>query len=142
VTDPDLDLGLCPDDTIQHLINLLDRYQDLTKVGLSLEVNDLPSESPVYREALGWETPFWQTKRDWQCFDAPVDTTFAVYDRRRSPPLAPGMQFTRAVRSDRPFTARHLPFDLTKANITEEDCYYLRNATWSSTMSRYLQCLV
>lgn len=142
VTDPDLDLSSCPDDTVGHLVNLYDRYPDITKAGISLEVLDLPEESPVYQNVLGWETPFWQQKRDWQCYDAPIDTTFAVYSTKRGFPLHHG-QFNRAVRADRPFTARHLPFYLTSKNFTHEDWYYLKKAIGSaSTMGKYLQCLV
>lgn len=143
VTDPDLDISGCPDCTIEHLGNLYDRYNDIIKAGLSLEILDLPVGSPVYREARGWETPFWLDKRDWQCYSSPVDTTFAVYNQRRAPHFQQNDFFTRrAIRADRPFTARHLPFYLTQDNFTIEDWYYLKHANPRSTMARYLQGLV
>jgi hypothetical protein len=37
-----------------------------------------------------------------------VDGTFALYDQRRLDSDAPDVNFYRAVRLDRPYTARHL----------------------------------
>lgn len=141
VSDPDLDISNCPDDTIQHLINLLDRYDDIAKAGLSLEVHDYPDGSPVKSLAIGWETPFWQTKRDWQCYSAPIETTFAVYARMR-PINIGGHGFLDAVRSDRPYTARHLPFYLTDDYFPQDVWHYLKRASKVSTMARYLEPLV
>lgn len=144
VSDPDLNIAGCPDETIQHCINLLDRYPSRTKAGLSIEIKDLPPESPVYHNAIGWESKFWQRKmpNDWQCYDAPIDTTFAVYNKRRRVPLQ-SSQFMHAVRADRPFTCQHLPFYLTTANFTHEMWHYLKHATHGpATMPRYLQGLV
>jgi hypothetical protein len=141
VTDPDLDISGCPDETIQHLINLLDRYGDIAKAGLSLEVNDFPDGSPVKQNAIGWETPFWQNQRDWQCYSAPIETTFAVYDRQRRINIG-GPGFLDAIRADRPFTCRHLPFYLTEDYFPEDVWYYLKNASKVSTMARYLEGLV
>lgn len=141
VSDPDLDISNCPNDTIQHLINLLDRYGDITKAGLSLEVCDYPDGSPVKSLAIGWETPFWQTKRDWQCYSAPIETTFAVYDRYRQINVG-GHGFLDAIRADRPFTARHLPFYLTDDYFPQDVWHYLKRASKVSTMARYLEPLV
>lgn len=142
VSDPDLNIEYCPDETIQHLRNLLDRYPQIAKAGLSIEISDLPPESPVYHNAIGWETKFWQQKADWQCYAAPIDTTFAVYSLRRRIPLESPL-FMRAVRAERPFTCQHLPFYLTVNNFSHELWYYFKHATHApATMPRYLQCLV
>lgn len=142
VTDPDLDISGCPDDTLVHLKNLYDRYSDIIKCGLSLEILDLPEASPVYREAKGWETPFWLNKRDWQCYRSPVDTTFAIYNKRRAAQFNTGLFTNAAIRADRPFTARHLPFYWTQDNFDLESWFYLKHANPRSTMARYLQPLV
>ena len=142
VTDPDLDISGCPDDTIIHLRNLLDRYPDLYKAGLSIEVLDYPDGSPVKEKAIGWETPFWGSKRDSQCYAAPIETTFAIYNRTR--PMGVGQPgfVERSVRADRPFTCRHLPFYLTEDYLPDDVLYYLKHASKVSTMANHLEGLV
>lgn len=141
VTDPDLDISGCPDETIQHLANLLDRFPGIAKAGLSIETLDYPDGSPVKQNAIGWETPFWMNRIDFQCFSAPIETTFAVYDRERG--TRPGQtNFLHAVRADRPFTCRHLPFYLTPEYMPRDVWHYLKNASKVSTMARYLEPLV
>jgi hypothetical protein len=137
VTDPDLDLAGVPDEALQHLRNGLDRFPFITKCGLSLEINDLPDESIVKTKALAWESPFWLKRFDWQFWDAPIDTTLAVYDGRRG--YHPD-RFLTAARADRPFTFRHLPFYLTEANMTEELFNYFTAALGeSATLATHLE---
>lgn len=134
VTDPDLDISTIPEDTIDLLKDALLKYTHKAKVGLSLELNDIPKDSPVYDKILGWETPFWQDRFNANFFDAPIDTTFAIYSKAR-----PIHNFLSALRSDRPYTAKHLPFYLTKETITDEYIQYINSAGISSTSASYLK---
>jgi len=139
VTDPDLDLSTVPDGALEHLKNGLDRYTHATKCGLSLEINDLPEDSPVKEKALGWETPFWTRRLDFQFWDAPIDTTMAVYNAAKGRGCLENASFLKAVRADRPYTFRHLPFYLTAKNLTEEMYNYFSSAKGeSATLSNHL----
>ena len=132
VTDPDLSLDACPKDLLEFLTAGLQRYPSSNKVGLSLEIDDLPSECPWAVEAERWERQFWTQRRDEQFFQAGVDTTFALYSvdtphgtAKRSDP--------NALRSDRPYTARHLPWYMKTDELTQEELYYfssVRNGVW------------
>jgi hypothetical protein len=102
VTDPDLDLSGVPTDLIDHLIEGLNLHPDKRKAGLSLEINDLPTDSPVYENAIKWETGFWNNLKTNGFYHSPVDTTFAVYDIQKE--LLPFIPC--ALRADRPALPR------------------------------------
>lgn len=137
VSDSDLDLNLCPPDTVGHIAQLMIQDPRLKKVGLSLEIDDLPDESPFKKEVIAWESRYWQNRISNELFDAPIDTTFAMYDRERGN----SSWFDNCARTDRPYTARHLPWYLTPATLTKEDRYYLEHcrteAHWSSALQRW-----
>lgn len=109
VTDPDVILDpACPDDWLDVMNCVLDRNQDLVKVGLGLRIDDLPP-TPLAAKVREWEIHFQQHRLDslvW-AWRAPVDTTLALYRplRERSEfALAP------AARLDAPYLLRHLPW--------------------------------
>jgi len=118
VTDPDLDLTGIPDDFITVLYEGLKRYPQYDKCGLSLEINDIPDKGTVW-----WETRFWQTPLDPQYFHADIDTTFALYQiskQIRYPSFS-------AIRTNRPYTAKHIPWyyhDIK--DLTEDEQYYYK----------------
>ena len=127
VTDPDLDLSEIPKDFIEVLEEGLRRYPGYDKCGFSLEINDFPvfSSDHPFRDALiavkDWEVTLWQDPLDKWYFNAPIDTTFALYKTRR---------FTlNAIRTNRPYTARHIPwkYDNIK-DLPEDEQYYCLTA--------------
>lgn len=142
VTDPDLDLSGVPDNSMEHLVDLLNRYPTITKAGFSIRIDDIPATCPLYRKILEWERPFWVRMRDGICYDAPVDTTFAVYDKARALNLKDNNKFVKAVRAKKPYSVKHLPFYWTKYTFDEEAHYYLTHANSSSTMAQYLKPLI
>lgn len=115
VTDCDLDIGTVPKHVLGLLNYALDKYEDRAKVGLSLEIDDLPDEYLFKQRVLEIENKYWQNKID-KFWDAPIDTTFALYSPDR-PIGGPSL------RTSRPYTAKHLPWYITEPN--EEDIYYL-----------------
>lgn len=133
VTDSDLDLEKCPTDLIERLREGLRRYPNKTKSGLSLEINDLPN-SPYKKRVIEFESRYWRRRLDKEFFDAGVDTTFALYLTGR--PASNPRTYGNAIRSDRPYTARHMPWYTTASNITAEEKYYL------STASRRISTMV
>jgi hypothetical protein len=114
VTDPDMDLSGIPDDFLSVMEEGLSRYPQYDKCGLSLEVNDIPSQG-----TRDWEMQFWQTPLDPQYFKAAVDTTFALYKVRHAS--------WSGIRTNRPYTARHIPwyYDLLP-ELPEDEMYYYR----------------
>ncbi len=122
VTDPDLDLQACPADLLDVLAQGLARYPWATKAGVGLEVEDIPSGYPSHELIRSTERSFWQDRLDGRFFRAAVDTTFALYRRGVEPRGAP------ALRSDRPYVARHLPWYVTAATLDDEERHYLSSA--------------
>ena len=112
VTDPDLGIENIPVDWLEKLREGLTMYKTY-KCGFSLDETLVPPENPAYlidgicldreKNGLGrWKNPlpggFW---------NEPIDTTFALYNPRAVSP-----DFYSAVRSGRPYTARHWPWHI------------------------------
>jgi hypothetical protein len=126
VTDPDLDLSKVPSDALDMLARGF-RY-GVFKSGLSLEINDVPAKLRGVMQVNGRtleqiERAYWKDRLDSQFWRAPVDTTFAMY-RYAGKVTTFGRDFVRGVRSDRPYTAKHLPWYRTAAEFDAEDLYY------------------
>jgi hypothetical protein len=131
VTDSDLDLSFVPDDFLKVLNKGLDLYPQFDKCGLSLEIEDLPDsvEGNFIRKI---ETKYWNKPLDKRYFDAPVDTTFALYWVNR--------YTLSGIRANRPYTARHLPWYYTNFDLLPEDerNYFLTANDSSSGKKRIL----
>lgn len=130
VTDPDLDLTGIPDDFLSVLKEGLELYPWASKCGFSLEIKDLP-EGKVKR----WETQFWNLPLGDDCkyFNAPIDTTFALY-RAGSFPHVNCLDF--ALRTNRPYTAKHVPWDYEKKGykgLPDDEKYYYKTANDSAS---------
>lgn len=125
VTDHDLDISRVPRDFVLQLYEGLNFYPNVIKAGLSLEIKGLP-DNPFAREVVGWETKFWETKKENGFYLSDVDTTLAMYDRERDFGELPNNKFFSAVRADRPYTAKHLPWYNTPEFLAEneEERYY------------------
>lgn len=127
ITDPDLDMSGVPDDFLQVLNMGLDRYPDMPKCGLSLELNDLP-DTPEGNFARQWESQFWRDPLDELFFNSPVDTTFALYREGHFGYTILG------IRANRPYTARHYSWYYTDFNlIPEDEQHYYRTANDSAS---------
>ena len=123
VTDPDVvpDDG-CPPDAVAHLRRLFDRYPDIDKVGLGLRIDDLPDAYAHRAEVVAWESRFWTDELAPGVFRAAVDTTFCLY----RPGL--GHRDDNALRTGPPYVARHVPWYVDSAALTDEDRYYRAHA--------------
>jgi hypothetical protein len=125
VTDADLDLSKCPKDVLSILVHGR-KNNAVLKVGVSLEVNDIPDGYPGKSSVISWEKQYWVNKTsDPRFFRANVDTTFALYliTDMHAHVMATGP----ALRTDRPYTAMHTPWYVTKETITNEDRFVLQN---------------
>lgn len=127
VTDPDLDLSGLPDDTLLHLADLLEQYPFAGKVGLSLQTDGVPETSPYYKHVHDYESLIQsRISLAGDFLDAPVDTTFAIYDRR----LVDDYRVC-GIRSRSPYMAKHIPWHVVVPD--EEFLYYLRHADGNSS---------
>ncbi len=131
VTDSDLDLSFVPKDFIKVLNKGLDKYPMYDKCGLSLEIEDLPdSKEGAFIRNI--EAKYWQNPLDNKYFDAPIDTTFALYRVNK--------YTLSGIRANRPYTAKHIPWYYTDFNRLPEDerNYFLTANESSSGKNRIL----
>ena len=74
-----------------------------------------------------WEKPIGELHGGDRVYDAPIDTTFALYDQDYFDPA----DFTRAVRVAGRFTARHLPWYRDHGLPEAEATQYARTQRFS-----------
>jgi len=149
VTDADLDVSDCPKDLLNVLIDGLQNHK-VIKSGLSIEINDLPDGNPAKKGAIAWERKFWdrktgyKTKNGTQFYHADVDTTFAVYKMGKSNRYK---KTNPAIRSDRPYTCKHIPWYITEKTLSREyqfiiKSYPVRSVRNSQDWIQYLRPLM
>ena len=127
VTDPDVKLmDECPNDWVFYMREVLDMYPNILKVGISLRIDNLPDHYHFKQDVITHETQFWQRPirehRNATIYDAPVDTTLALY--------SPGRVFNidPALRTGWPYSAEHLAWYVNSASLTEDEIYYRTHA--------------
>lgn len=127
VTDSDLDLSGVPDDFLAIMDGGLTMYPKYDKCGLSLEIKDLPNY-PEGNFIRKHEAKYWNKPLDKNFFHAETDTTFALYREGVT-------EYSySAIRCNRPYTARHVPWYYKDfESLSEEDKYYFRSANESSS---------
>lgn len=151
VTDPDLDISGIPSDWEFALKEGLVRYLGAPKCGFSLDETRVPSKNPSWIEDGFYKYPD-GNPRVWgrrlpgsMChfFDYPVDTTFAMYRKGN------GWSQASGIRTDRPYTARHLPWhivldvdpkeDTLQIPMDDEIYYYFTHANASSLTRKRME---
>lgn len=132
VTDSDLNIDEVPANMLDVLNEGLDRY-NVDKCGLSLEINDLP-DTPIARAVIKWESQFWANKLDDMYYNAITDTTLALYRK--------GVvnNSLSAIRTNRPYTAKHLPWYYTDINeLPEDEQNYIKTTKTSTHWTNILK---
>lgn len=141
VTDSDLDLAGIPADCVWHLIDGLKLYPDIYKCGLGIEYRGIPEDDIVLRDFKRWQSR-WANPAIYLgngFYKARVDTTFAVYDKQRPMDIY-GTQFLiKAIRADRPYWVRHIPYYIREKDIDEEYRYYLEHCLISECTVKRLR---
>jgi hypothetical protein len=129
VTDPDLNLIGIPDNFLSVLKEGLRRYPQFNKCGFSLEINDITDQGIYYQGQTikQWEHQFWVNPMDSEYFNASIDTTFALYKTDTFS--------LEALRTNRPYTARHIPWYYDQVKPMDE-LYYCQTATDQSNIIR------
>jgi hypothetical protein len=137
ITDCDLDIGEVPRDALANLRAVMERRPGIRKAGLSLEIDDLPATKMI-QAVLDWESVFWQDRDSQEpaFWRADIATTFCVQR-----PGSGWNGYGPALRADRPYTARHLPWYWDPDALTDEQRHYLgqrfRGTWWSARLKRY-----
>src|SRR3974390_810970 len=116
-----------PYDSVDRFADLLNRHQDVDKVGFGLRIDDLPDCYRFKREVVDWELQFWEDEGARGVFGADLDTTFALYRPQiRTSTLS-------ALRTGSPYVARHVPWYMDSASPSEEEAYYRQHASLEMT---------
>ena len=137
VTDPDVRLiDECPADWPVVMVDLLQRFTDVNKVGVSLRIDNLPDHYYLKQNVIDWEKQFWTSLRTHikdtvPIFNAAVDTTLAMYKGGSGPSIAP------ALRTGWPYVAEHLAWYVNSNALTEDEIYYRTHTNTSVASWRY-----
>lgn len=129
-TDPDvLPQNHCPKNIVEQLYNVLNKYQNIEKAGVALKIDDIPDHYKNKNEVLRIESQWWAKKVEDDIYDAPVDTTFALYR-----PLAKGdAEECKAYRAAGKLTFIHQPWYENSSEPNAEDLYYRNSVSRASS---------
>lgn len=131
VTDADIvPIDICPEDLVEKLTKLSLKYKSYTKIGVSLKINDIPDHYVNKDKVLNWEKQYWQIEKSKMVYEAAVDTTFALY---RPNYIYSKQNFYKALRTKKPYQAKHGGWYINHENLTEEQLYYSKTANSSSS---------
>ncbi len=131
VTDPDIvPIEECPKDFLLHFKNILEHNHNLTKVGFSLKLDDIPDTNPKKKKILEWESRFWNIQNKEGIYPTAIDTTFALYKPNY---MYKEQNFYAAIRTKVPYQARHGGWYIDSENLTNEQKYYFANCNESSS---------
>ena len=124
-TDSDvLPVEECPYNILDYYLQLFELYPEFTKLGVGLEIGDLPDHNPRKQEVIEWEQKFWETEIAPGLYKARIDTTFALYR-----PDTMYQQWETTLRTGFPYMARHLPWYENPDNLSDEDRFFNEHAT-------------
>jgi hypothetical protein len=125
------------DSDIQVNTNMPKEYQsimleyalkyDINKIGLALDISDLPNHYMFKAQVLRNEHRWWLEEIETNAYLADTDTTFALNKKCD--------QF-KSIRLAGDFTAKHIPWYLDLENISEEERYYMDNVD-SRALTQY-----
>lgn len=123
LTDPDLmPVDECPLNFPDVFIKLLLIY-DVSKVGFSLKIDDIPDSYYLKNEVIEWESQYYKNTETYDNISfnfANIDTTFALYLPKF---MIASNKLYCGIRTNFPYQIKHLPW--YKDKIDKELNYYL-----------------
>ncbi|CAG9254849.1 conserved hypothetical protein [Burkholderia diffusa] len=143
VTDPDLELNdALPPEFLFELIDATEAFQT-GKAGFALDISqpELMKETTLFcgdrqYTTLEWEANFWRhqigsTAGGDPIYNAPIDTTFAVYNKRyfRRDSHLCGVRFAGR------YTCKHVPWYKETGLTDAEEQYYREHQKWSNYLA-------
>jgi hypothetical protein len=111
-----------PDDFIDHMVEICGELNS-HKIGLGLRVDNLP-ETTYTNSVKEIESQYWTNKvvhGEYELYQAPIDTTFAVYQPNSEPVWGHGY------RMGGNYVAKHIPWYYDINNLPKDERYYLQN---------------
>lgn len=135
-TDSDIELiQECPSNFMEYFIELLEKYPNCHKVGFGIRIDDLPDYFKNKAQVIEHEKQFWVSQISSGLYNAPIDTTFAVY----RPYTGTSTNFNKLnIRTGFPYLIKHLPWYTDSNNLSKEDLFYInainKTTHWSSIM--------
>jgi hypothetical protein len=114
----------CPRDVIEYLISAKKKYYSFNKIGLGIEIHDIPDHYAFKVDVVNHESQFWKQKKD-NFFVADTDTTFAIYDNQNTNEHC----ISNCLRTNYPYIIRHMPWYTNSNSLDEEEKYYILHAT-------------
>lgn len=117
----------CPEDCIELFWKTLKSNPRVQKVGFSLKIDDLPDHFDKKKDVIEWEKQYYQKKGKGNFYIGFIDTTFAMY----RPFMRAGLG-ALMYRAGFPYQARHMPWYVDSKNLSEEELYYIENASTST----------
>lgn len=134
-TDPDVvPIEECPQRFLDHFRSVLLLDTRLDKVGFSIKIDDLPDSFDLKERVIRHEKRHWEKEVLPNVYDAPIDTTFALY--RPLSKLKAGHAFMMpARRCGFPYVVRHMPWYTDSSRLSEEDKFYAQTSNESSTVA-------
>lgn len=124
-----------PKDFVKAMIKILSKESDtVNKVGFALKIDDIPDHYFFKKEVIKWEEQFWNNKFNhrYESYYAKIDTTFALY-KPGYPKLFNHIHFLEGIRVAGNFTAKHGGWYLNEEKLTDEQIFYRKTATDSSS---------
>lgn len=123
LTDPDIiPIDECPDNYVEVFWEILEKFPKKHKVGFALKIDDIPDSYPYKWDIIRYES-FYRNKitdAKYTIYDAPIDTTFALYAPSNRFAAFDDEGFTSGIRMGYPFVARHLSWYLNPCNMSDE----------------------
>lgn len=119
-----------PDNFIKTLMYwLFKRYDQVTKVGFAMNLEDIPDYYPQKNKVLEWEKQFWHKPIKKNVYLAKVDTTFALYKPNFKNTLKHRMDFYNGIRIAGNFSAQHGGWYIDYDHLTNEQQFYINTAS-------------
>ena len=114
----------------QDWIDILLKY-NLSKVGCSISIDDIPEHFKLKDEVISHERQFWSKSYENDVYNADIDTTFALYKPNCQYVYGPSARLGK-------YRIKHLPWYIDYQNISEEDSLYLKLSTSSTHWTKKL----
>lgn len=135
LTDPDVvPIEECPKNYVEVFYKILVQHPEKTKVGFALKLDDIPFSYKYKIPLTRYESFYWEKviSDDPVVYDAPLDTTFALY----RPGEIPEESFFCGLRTGYPYVARHLGWYVNlDAASKKNKSYYNKNNMISTSSS-------
>lgn len=127
LTDADVVLNeKSPKDIVDLMIDkLIKKHYFLTKIGVALDISDIPDNYPLKDKVLSWENQFWIKQYESDKYFADIDTTFALYKPNFYPYKY--SNFMKGIRLAGNYSAKHGGWYILPGDLQEERDFYFKN---------------